>query len=260
MIETYRKAISAFNELMGTDYSIENPELIAINKKNGVAKKNEVIQRLHSRSTPVSRFSQISHISAEAILGMDGDRVSGKAAILYREDVPFDILPEAVLVHELGHIFAQKREYNGYFFEDTVPDGDVELYSGYALWKEFVADYFSNRICGCWPSSLKQMKLTKSDRKKLISRDRTTHAFVSSYFALVACTEEFRTSSEDLDGILEQSRVPFPNVFRLLGPQMKKESFWEISPDFIQELGCQYIVDKTTLILDMSLESLLLSK
>jgi hypothetical protein len=86
--ELFEQALGEFNAHMGTAYTSEAIELVPITRRNGVRKKNAVIERLHARNKPVSSPSAFSYMFGEAIIGMDGDRVSGKAAILFRTELP----------------------------------------------------------------------------------------------------------------------------------------------------------------------------
>ena len=120
MTDMYESALHIFNEQMATSYSMTNPELILITKKTGVALKNAAIDRLHASNHHAESPSDFNYMRAEALIGMDGDKVSGQAAILYREDIHGWEDPQTVLLHELGHVFALTQECGGRQFYDAI--------------------------------------------------------------------------------------------------------------------------------------------
>ena len=111
MTELFEQALGEFNAHMGTTYTSEDIELVPITRRNGVRKKNAVIERLQARNKPVSSSSAFSYMFGEAIIGMDGDRVSEKAAILFRTDLQGWASEESILMHELSHVFYLADEY-----------------------------------------------------------------------------------------------------------------------------------------------------
>ena len=256
MIESYEKALADFNEYMHTSYTTANPELILITRRSGVKKKNEVIERIHSHSKPISSPSAFSHTIAEAIVGMDGDRVSNEAAILFRKDMNYDDDPEAILVHELSHVFALSQEYGGNLFYDIMDEDNLGLFSGYLIWKELIAEYITNKIYPTWPSRLSDFEITTENKLDMIRLDKQDHAVASSYFATVACCEEF-CFPDQLEARIEKMHLPFPSTIRLLSQQLKKENYWEITQEFIEEFGNQFIVDKSFVMMDLMIEGAL---
>ena len=83
MTEIYESALHIFNEQPATSYSVTNPELILITKKTGVGIKNATIDRLHATNYHAESPSDFNYMRAEALIDMDGDKVSGQTAILY---------------------------------------------------------------------------------------------------------------------------------------------------------------------------------
>ena len=69
MTELFEQALGEFNAHMGTAYTSEAIELVPITRRNGVRKKNAVIERLHARNKPVSSPSAFSYMFGEAIIG-----------------------------------------------------------------------------------------------------------------------------------------------------------------------------------------------
>ena len=136
----YAHALARFNSTVGTAYTPETVRLVPITRNTGVKKKNQIIEELHAKSRHVSKPSDFNHMTAEAIVGMDGDRVSAQAAILFRADVKTEGKELDIFFHELGHVFAltHEHEYGGSWFQDLLDGDNIQLFSGYMIWKEFV--------------------------------------------------------------------------------------------------------------------------
>ena len=224
MMEIYEDALHIFNDHMSTSYSLENPELILITKKTGVAIKNAVIDRLHARNFHIDSPSAFNYMHAETIIGMNGDEVSGQSVILYRTDIRGWEGPQTVLLHELGHVFALTREYGGRFFFDLLDPDNMPLFTGYYIWKEFIADYIVRLCRGWYPIRLSSYRPTAADKKRFLKQDQNNHAEVvgdpaarNAFFRHSAC-------------------APLPAVLRILCP------FVAVSPDRENVLGVRRII------------------
>ena len=256
MTELFEQALGEFNAHMGTTYTSEDIELVPITRRNGVRKKNAVIERLHARNKSVSSPSAFSYLFGEAIIGMDGDRVSGKAAILFRTDLQGWASEESILMHELSHVFAITREYGGRWFPDHVEADDFAALSGYGIWKEFIANYIASQCADPPPVHLNPLPVR--EKKMLLKKDMDSHDDLSRYLCWAVCTEE--SKSANLDRILEEKHIPFPRLIKLLAEKVREENYWEIKIDLMEELGNQFIVDKAMLAVDLSYEDLLAGK
>lgn len=254
MTEIYESALHIFNEQMGTSYTVTNPELILITKKTGVEIKNAVIDRLHASNHHAESPSDFNYMRAEALIGMDGDKVSGQAAILYREDIHGWEDPQTVFLHELGHVYALTQEYGGKLFYDAIDMENTALFSGYLIWKEFIADYIA-RICKGWyPIRLSSYRPTAADKKRFLKQDQYNHDFLAGYLAQAGCAEEIHEYPERLDAAVEG--LPFSRCIRVIAPQLQKERFWEINEELIKDLGDAFLMDKTFLMLDLEYEKM----
>ena len=252
MMEIYEDALHIFNDHMSTSYSLENPELILITKKTGVAIKNAVIDRLHARNFHVDSPSAFNYMQAETIIGMKGDEVSGQSVILYRTDIRGWEGPQTVLLHELGHVFALTREYGGRFFFDLLDPDNMPLFTGYYIWKEFIADYIVRLCRGWYPIRLSSYRPTAADKKRFLKQDLHSHDFLAAYLAQAGCAEEIHHYPERLDAAVEG--LPFSRCIKVIAPQLRKERFWEIDECLIEDLGNAFLMDKTYLALDLVCE------
>ena len=249
MTDFYQSALSIFNERMNTSYTATNPELILITKKNGVKIKNAVIDRLRATNHHAESPSDFNYMRAEALIGMDGDKVSGQAAILYREDIRGWEDPQTVFLHELGHVFALTKEYGGKLFYDSIDMENTAQFSGYLIWKEFIADYIARICLGWYPVRLSSYRLTAADKKRFLKQDQNNHDFLAAYLAQAGCAEEIHHYPERLDAAVEG--LPFSRCIKVIAPQLRKERFWEIDECLIEDLGNALLMDKTYLALDL---------
>ena len=256
MTELYEEVLGEFNAHMGTAYNSEGIELVPITRRNGVRKKNAVIERLLARNKLVTSTSEFNYLRGEAIIGMDGDRVSGKAAIIFRTDIGGWASDESILLHELGHVFAITHEYGGRWFLDDIEEDDTASYSGYEIWKEFIANYIVSRFTEHAPVHL--YPLSVREKKELLKKDSDSHDELSRYLCWAVCTEESGTPA--MTQILEEKHIPFPRIIALLSEKVREENYWEINVGLMEELGNQFIVDKAMLALDLSYEDLLSGK
>ena len=240
MTEIYESALQFFNEQMGTSYTLTNPELILITKKNAVAVKNAVIDRLYAHNHYTETPSDFNYMRAEALIGMDGGTVSGQAAILYRTDIRGWDSPDNVLLHELGHVFALTREYGGKLFYDAIDTDNTALFSGYLIWKEFIADYIARICLSRYPVKLSSFRPTITDKNRFLSHDKHNHDYLSAYLAQAGCADEIHKHPECLDTALEG--IPYSRCIRVIAPQLRKERFWEIDEELI-EMALQQGID-----------------
>ena len=206
---------------MDTSYTAPNPELILITKKTGVKIKNETIDRLHATNHHAESPSDFNYMRAEALIGMDGDSVSGQAAILYREDIRGWEDPQTVFLHELGHVFALTKEYGGKLFYDSIDMENTAQFSGYLIWKEFIADYIARICLGWYPVRLSSYRPTAADKKRFLKNDKHSHDYLSAYLAQAGCAEEIHLWLEKLDTAMEG--LPFSRCIKAIAPQLRKE-------------------------------------
>ena len=247
----YAHALARFNSTVGTAYTPETVRLVPITRNTGVKKKNQIIEELHAKSRHVSKPSDFNHMTAEAIVGMDGDRVSAQAAILFRADVKTEGKELDIFFHELGHVFALTHEYGGSWFQDLLDGDNIQLFSGYMIWKEFVADIIGNACRLLMPISIANANPQRDFKERLL---RGSHDFVSSYLSYLACSKEFGTDA--MDAVRENRQLPFAGTLSVLSDKCRQERFWEIDTDFMEDVGNQYLLDKTYLALDLEYEKM----
>ena len=50
--------------------------------------------------------------------------------------------------------------------------------------------------------------------------------------------------------------LPFSRCIRVIAPQLRKERFWEIDEELMEDLGDAFLMDKTFLMLDLEYEKM----
>ena len=245
MTDAYSAALEIFNSHMHTAYTLDNPQLIPVTRRTAVKEKNRVIREIGAKNKPVSSPSDFNYMLAKAIIGMDGDHTSDQAAILFSTDMHPVETPQEILLHELAHVFALTHEADGAWFADSLDEENIPLFSGYLIWKEFIADYIALWCVKPPVHDLKRMELKKRDKLRLLRNDSTSHDFLANYLAFCCCSYEVQY------GTLEGVDLPFVGVIRVLARQVRKEEYWKIEPEFLEEIGNQFLYGKTMLALGM---------
>lgn len=167
--------------------------------------------------------------------GTDGEVIDGplgKQILLYQSMMKSEKRVCHTLWHEFGHIiFGNEKQY-GIDFDMLTP-----MLSGYAILNEFMAEYIAHvasngKGFGIYnPNMYLQMAFQES---------RTIIPYwLSMYFAIVmgdsTISERFIEDGPELIGDTLWTYVA--DMFTMLNEQLKKEKFWEISPDFVEEFG-----------------------
>ena len=59
-----------------------------------------------------------------------------------------------------------------------------------------------------------------------------------------------------MDTVRENRQLPFAGTLGVLSDKCRQERFWEIDTDFMEDVGNQYLLDKTYLALDLEYEKM----
>ena len=144
--DALKTAFHHFNNSIGTSYSEANVKIGYFTPEDFTT----VFRKFCEKDFPswlkedYSRLSYFSDMQASAFI--EGD----KAGILINTFVPFTYTEWVHdLTHELAHIYAVQNEYLGRSFYDEhcsnkdIPVNEDVIYIGYAVWREFIADYIT---------------------------------------------------------------------------------------------------------------------
>ena len=264
ILQLLAHAMHLFNSKVGTDYTSDNIKMAFCTRNNIEEIYNAFTSQygFHAESGSSSRFS--SEL-AEAFIGQtdcgDPEHVDG---ILIRTDPPANLdSPESylyILVHELAHIFCttheiDSAEYKDQRFYDHYCAGtptssaerisDGQMNAGYAIWREFIADIMADIVYQQPSMHIEEMK----DTLLLLAHDMkvgnpAAKSCLRYYLSNIMNSWEGGEieSWPDLKKILEKYELPFLNIVHLVFDQLHTERCYEITPEFITDLGNAYMM------------------
>lgn len=261
----FLQAVALFNSKMDYDFSPDNVAVACCTLKD--------IQKIYSAFTKRYGFffenrtmEDFRNQLAEAFVGKTGadspDHIDG---ILIRTDPPAEFdRPEyymRVIVHELAHIYCSCNEIKtarfagGGFYgrycsgtssstADSITDGQIN--GGYAVWREFVADFMAGKILSHTHRSLIDIK---QDLFELASNVKAGNPLakgsLSRYLSMIFDSEEFASENtwDQFEEKLATFGLPFISIIELIYEQLQHEKYYEINLDFIKDLGTAYLVE-----------------
>lgn len=161
----------------------------------------------------------------------------------------------------MSHIFCIVHEHGGENFTDKYSESKLNnrdqfimVSHGYAIWREFIADYMAYRINPLErPLSLTELRniVRRLDDGVLDKRNPDWRQEVSQILANIFWTSKI-SAAQDIEiafTLLEKNRIfhskercgDYREMIGLIFQQLERESVWEISFDFIKKLGCAEI-------------------
>ena len=170
--------------------------------------------------------------------GTDGEVIEGplgKQILLYQSLMKYEDRVYHALWHEFGHImFGNEKQYGIDFKVDT------PMRSGYAVFNEFMAEYIAHVMTngegfGIYnPNMYLQMAFQE---------EYTINPYwLSRYMAIVVgdstVPQKFIADGPELVGDVLWEYIA--EMFKMINEQLKKDDFWNASPEFIEEFGCLY--------------------
>ncbi len=168
-----------------------------------------------------------------------------------------------IILHEMSHIFCIAKEANGanFFHSYCIDDENGVIVAGYAVWREFIADYISAHINPFFHWIItdelrEQVRLWDQD---VFASNKDAKLAVSCLLADIFLNKQVNSSNNMGDilryldanrifsskAILEYYIILLETIFQ----QVSKNEFWKISVDFIESVGSAYLgllVRKTT--------------
>ena len=108
-----------------------------------------------------------------------------------------------IILHEIGHIFANTHEYDGDFYhahcEDDSPVENPDIhYLGYSMWKEFIAELLAQNAL---PPKVRQTLVERSDKifeleYEIVGKDKTSMSYLGRMLATIFSTKDFDKSAD----------------------------------------------------------------
>lgn len=171
----------------------------------------------------------------------------------------------ALIQHELAHIFCSHNEIpGGHFYsrycyvetENKIENGT--MCAGYAIWREFIADMVMTTVNPFYHGH--HLRESKTEIKNLLKgmspTDQSVKLCLSVLLTHVMSSIEIITAEswKEVEQILRKSQFftkeQFYEIFHLEWGNLRSGDFWTITPDFIMDLGNQYLLLMTGMLMD----------
>ncbi len=198
-------------------------------------------------------------IDANALIGKE------KSAVIARVNSRRSVKAwREVFLHEFMHIYCAKLEMNGEHFIDvygsgTTPENpnmtpaektyDGVLVGGYAVWSEFIAQYYTLKHTETWHPTVDEVsgyinKLLYSVGRLGNKGDK--YALSLACARLLSCSDAEETVSmlNEPDDEMPLGQRTFLSCLFLLHEHLQDERPWIISEEYIADLGTRYIFFK----------------
>ena len=248
------EALDLFNDCLGSDISKENTIIAFFEPRNGIEVYEELCKE-HFPDLLAENYMADGYFDSFAAQAFVNDKEYG---VLIRSDIGFS-LSEILytFLHEISHLYCTRNEIQGgHFFERYCMGSGEEdgmFNAGYAIWREAIADIMADSVLSDSTTvTLNEVKLevdrlveslsiANADSKKCMS-------LVIAYIMLskeVAGTESWQKAEAEIEKCFCFKDSMLLMILRLVFDNLHESPFWQITPEFIQELGGEYIAALT---------------
>lgn len=162
-----------------------------------------------------------------------------------------------IILHEMSHIFCNVKEFNGNSFycdyyanleENTFEKSFIGV--GYAIWREFIAEYFAATTFKYEDYSIPELRdRVRSYDEKIGAKE--SKLWLSYMFALIFSQSKIRNagSAEAVVDYLIKHNIfakstiaeSYKGIIARLLNQISKDEYWKFSCDFIFSLAEDYM-------------------
>jgi len=265
------ETLDHFLEVMpGAPFTAEDI-IVEFVPKSKMAERAKALCALYVPEKVLNEFQTaqlVNSIAGNALIGRE------KSAVIVRINYKSDYQGlRQMMFHEYAHIYCAKLEMpeDKHFIEiygsgttpenpDMTPDEkqyDGLLVSGHHVWSEFIAQYFALIHTEDWvysfdnavASTIRYLSEVTQDNRDL-SRD--SFAQVCAHFLTCCDADEILINLKnpkflymDSEPNGERTRTAFRNCLSLLQSRIRREKPWEISEEFICELGKNFLWFRT---------------
>ena len=247
--EYFACALDIFSDFVESNINKKSVKLLFFTKEDAVHKYEEMcLDFPQYLSEPYKAEEFFTDVAASAFVNGD------KYGVLVDSNIALP--PEEIIMtflHEIVHLFCTKNEVSGGAFFEKYCSGtgtlDGMINAGYAIWREAIADITADAAISDFAT------MTLADVHDEVMRQYTALSFANpaskramsliiAYIMIskeIACTEDWHKAEA---AIIEYFRFDDPRVikiFELVFRKLHKQPFWEITPEFITELGDLYL-------------------
>ena len=252
--EMFFEALDLFNDYLDSDISKENTIISFFEPSNGIEVYEELCKE-HFPDLLAENYMADGYFESFAAQAFVNDKEYG---VLIRSDIGFS-LPEIhrTFLHEISHLYCTKNEIQGGHFFDRYCMGsgaeDGLFNAGYAIWREAIADIMADSVLSESTTVIlnevkpevdrlvESLSIANEDSKKCMS-------LVIAYIMLskeVAGTKSWSTAEAEIEKCFCFKDSMLVMMLRLVFDNLHEPPFWQITPEFIQELGGVYIAALT---------------
>ena len=246
-----KDAMDFFSDSVDFSISLKNTKLAFFTLQNGKA-VYETFCDLYFPNWEHKAIQDLRYFESFAAQAFVGEKYYG---ILIRTDIPYTpTYLFKIIMHEIAHIFCIIKEFGGKNFYDRFcgenSEKDGLICAGYAIWRELIADILSEAIMSDTTKySLKDVKVyVTSQYKKIRYGNPESKQIVSDILLALFNTQELATVSswEEAENSLKKAvRFSCDEMYRiveLVHRKLNSNPFWEITHDFVRDLGNAYIM------------------
>ena len=160
----------------------------------------------------------------------------------------------AVILHEMSHVFCIEKECNGENFYQSYCEDNAGTFTaaGYAVWREFVADYMAAHIFDYLNLSIAKLReAVRELNADVVYASPDAKMNMSRLLAYVFWNRQVRKaeSGKEIIELLAKNRVfssktcteQYYQIINHMYSQLSKPEYWKINVEFIDDLGELYL-------------------
>lgn len=249
LYEYFIRALDIFKDFIESDIDQNSVKLLFFTKEDAVQKYEAMCRDFPQYlSEPYMAEYFFTDVAASAFV--NGDRYG----ILIASDIalpPKEII--MTFLHEIAHLFCTKNEVPGGAFFERYCSGtgtlDGMINAGYAIWREAIADITADAAMSEFAA------MTLADVHDEVMRHYAALSFANpaskramsliiAYIMIskeVVGTEDWSDAETAILGHFQFDDPGMIKIFELVFRKLHKQPFWEITPEFITELGDLYL-------------------
>lgn len=248
--EYFFSALEMFNERLDSDISEGNLLIDFFNPKNGIA----VYENFCRERFPQYLDEQYKEDGYFESIGAQAFVSDTYYGVLIREDVDFtlsEILQ--MFLHEMSHLYCIRNEIpGGHFFDKYCMGSGIEdgmINAGYAIWREAIADIMADSILSEFPTltlAMAKEEISNLNREITFTNPCSKEAMslVIAYIMIsreVSTIDDWPVAEKKIRNAIGFEEPHMYEILESVFAKLRTSPFWEITPDFITELGQTYL-------------------
>lgn len=250
LTDIFFEAVSLFNECLDSDITRDNTVLAFFTPDNGLTVYEDFCHRYFPEhlNEDYRADGYFQSFAAQAFVSPD------RYGVMIRSDLDFSLAElQRVFLHEISHLFCCKNEIStGDFFDRYCTGYGVEdgmMNAGYAIWREAVADIMADSVLSEYTSlTLRdvsaKIKELYGELSPLNPDAKKCMALILVYIIItseVGGATEWGSAEAELRKHIEVKDEMLYPIVKMTFENLHRSPFWEITPEFIGDLGEAYL-------------------